>query len=125
MNSSSIGVSVGSNTTNTADFEILDKTKDEDLSNVPEPIIEYQDMKQEMLEFALYQGKLAYISLSRGRSSYYQDAAKLIKESFEQKYSPTWHCIIGTNYGSYCSYELGKIIYMKIGHLQIVLFKHT
>ncbi|KAF5903564.1 Dynein light chain 1, cytoplasmic, partial [Clarias magur] len=29
------------------------------------------------------------------------DVATYIKKEFDKKYSPTWHCIVGRNFGSY------------------------
>ena len=28
-----------------------------------------------------------------------KDIAAYIKKEFDQKYSPTWHCIVGRNFG--------------------------
>ena len=31
-----------------------------------------------------------------------KDIAAFIKKEFDKKYNPTWHCIVGRNFGSYC-----------------------
>lgn len=30
-----------------------------------------------------------------------KDIAAFIKKEFDKKYNPTWHCIVGRNFGSY------------------------
>ncbi|CAB1316978.1 unnamed protein product [Coregonus sp. 'balchen'] len=30
-----------------------------------------------------------------------KDIAAYIKKEFDKKYNPTWHCIVGRNFGSY------------------------
>ena len=96
-----------------------------DLENVPEPVILYRDMIDEQVQYAINQGKLAYLSMSKAGTKYFKDTAYIIKKAFDTKYENTWHCIVGTNYGSYCSYQANHVIMFQIGHLKILLFKHA
>uniref|UniRef100_A0A667Y5C5 Dynein light chain n=1 Tax=Myripristis murdjan TaxID=586833 RepID=A0A667Y5C5_9TELE len=34
-----------------------------------------------------------------------KDIAAFIKKEFDKKYNPTWHCIVGRNFGSYVTHE--------------------
>merc|ERR1711942_193844 len=34
-----------------------------------------------------------------------KDIAGYIKKEFDKKYNPTWHCIVGRNFGSYVTHE--------------------
>lgn len=34
-----------------------------------------------------------------------KDIAAYIKREFDKKYNPTWHCIVGRNFGSYVTHE--------------------
>ena len=34
-----------------------------------------------------------------------QDVAAHIKKEFDKKYNPTWHCIVGRNFGSFVTHE--------------------
>ena len=34
-----------------------------------------------------------------------KDIAAYIKKEFDKKYNPTWHCIVGRNFGSYVTHE--------------------
>ncbi|KAB0366511.1 hypothetical protein FD754_010667 [Muntiacus muntjak] len=51
-----------------------------------------------------------------------EDIAAHIKES-DKKYSPTWHCIVGRNFGSYATRETKHFIYFYLGQVVILLFK--
>ena len=46
-----------------------------------------------------------------------------IKKEFDKKYGPTWHCIVGRNFGSYVTHETKHFIYLYMGQVAILLFK--
>lgn len=52
-----------------------------------------------------------------------KDIAAYIKKEFDKKYSPTWHCIVGRNFGSYVTHETKHFIYFYLGQVAILLFK--
>ncbi|KAF6215626.1 hypothetical protein GE061_010382 [Apolygus lucorum] len=51
------------------------------------------------------------------------DIAAHIKKEFDKKYNPTWHCIVGRNFGSYVTHETRHFIYFYLGQVAILLFK--
>merc|ERR1711966_60438 len=52
-----------------------------------------------------------------------KDVAAHIKKDFDKKYNPTWHCIVGRNFGSYVTHETKHLIYFYLGQVAILLFK--
>jgi dynein light chain LC8-type len=52
-----------------------------------------------------------------------KDVAAHIKKEFDKKYNPTWHCIVGRNFGSYVTHETKNFIYFYLGQVAILLFK--
>lgn len=40
-----------------------------------------------------------------------KDIAAYIKREFDKKYNPTWHCIVGRNFGSYVTHET-KVVFL-------------
>lgn len=52
-----------------------------------------------------------------------KDIAAYIKKEFDKKYGPTWHCIVGRNFGSYVTHETKHFIYFYLGQVAILLFK--
>ncbi|CAL8465437.1 g4973 [Coccomyxa elongata] len=52
-----------------------------------------------------------------------KDIAAAIKKHFDDKYKPTWHCIVGKNFGSYVTHESSHFIYFYIGPQAVLLFK--
>ena len=44
-------------------------------------------------------------------------------QEFDKKYTPTWHCIVGRNFGSYVTHETRHFIYFYLGQVAILLFK--
>ena len=51
-----------------------------------------------------------------------QDAIDIATQALE-KYNPTFHCIVGRNFGSYVTHETKHFIYFYLGQVAILLFK--
>lgn len=49
--------------------------------------------------------------------------SKHIKDKFDEKYGPNWHCVVGKNFSSYVSYESKNYIFFYEGALAILLYK--
>ncbi|KHN86572.1 Dynein light chain 2, cytoplasmic, partial [Toxocara canis] len=49
------------------------------------------------------------------------EIASYMKREFDRICGPTWHCIVGRNFGSHIHYE--KFIHLSIAKIFIVLFK--
>ena len=45
-----------------------------------------------------------------------KDIAAHIKKEFDKKYNPTWHCIVGRNFGSYVTHESKLSIHSKTNY---------
>lgn len=52
-----------------------------------------------------------------------KDIAAYIKKEFDKKYNPTWHCIVGRNFGSFVTHEIRNFIYFYLGQVAILLWK--
>jgi len=52
-----------------------------------------------------------------------KDIAGYIKKEFDRKHNPTWHCVVGRNFGSYVTHETKHFIYFYIGQIAVLLFK--
>merc|ERR1712025_325775 len=44
--------------------------------------------------------------------------------AFIKKYNPTWHCIVGRNFGSYVTHETKHFIYFYLGQARSTLSCH-
>uniref|UniRef100_A0A1I8ABC1 Dynein light chain n=1 Tax=Steinernema glaseri TaxID=37863 RepID=A0A1I8ABC1_9BILA len=51
------------------------------------------------------------------------DVAAHIKETFESRFGPTWHCVVGKSFGSRVSYEQQHFILLKINRTSVMIFK--
>lgn len=52
-----------------------------------------------------------------------KDVAEHIKKEFDKKYGPTWHCIVGKNFGSYVTHETNHFVYFYLDTKAVLLFK--
>lgn len=81
-------------------------------------------MDAERTEEALYVCKSAYAAKLKGDISTWQECSEMIKKEFDTKYGPAWHCVVGSHFGSFVSHESRNIIYVFIGNMGVLLFKH-
>ena len=51
-----------------------------------------------------------------------KDIAAFIKREFDKKCNPTWHCIVGRNFGSYVTHETKVISYFTSCILTRILY---
>ncbi|KAJ9161467.1 hypothetical protein NKR19_g2251 [Coniochaeta hoffmannii] len=72
------------------------------------------DMQAEAIEVA--QEAMAKFTIEK-------DIAQHIKKTFDERKGPTWHCIVGRNFGSFVTHETKHFIYFYLGHCAILLFK--
>eukprot|EP00636_Phaeomonas_parva_P005411 CAMPEP_0118884510 /NCGR_PEP_ID=MMETSP1163-20130328/23322_1 /TAXON_ID=124430 /ORGANISM="Phaeomonas parva, Strain CCMP2877" /LENGTH=90 /DNA_ID=CAMNT_0006822305 /DNA_START=125 /DNA_END=397 /DNA_ORIENTATION=- len=47
--------------------------------------------------------------------------SKLIKEAFDKKYGPTWHCIVGSDFRAFVTHESKHFIFFYIGNGKIAV----
>ncbi|CAH2093348.1 unnamed protein product [Euphydryas editha] len=94
------------------DFSYTDKMCDR------KAVIKNADMSEEMQQDAV---DCATQALEKFNIE--KDIAAFIKKEFDKKYNPTWHCIVGRNFGSYVTHETRHFIYFYLGQVAILLFK--
>lgn len=49
--------------------------------------------------------------------------AELIKSEFDSRWSPSWHVVIGRNFGSFVTHETRCFIYFYLADKAIMMFK--
>eukprot|EP01033_Poteriospumella_lacustris_P007621 gene7621-5479_t len=52
-----------------------------------------------------------------------KDISKHVKTFFDQKYGPTWHCIVGSDFRAFVTHESKHFIFFYIGKTAICLYK--
>ena len=84
------------------------------------------DMMEEMLQEVKNAVESIYVPKKDQRDmkgEYQTIIAKKVKVEMEKKYGPTWHCIVGKNFGADVKYESFHLAYMKRGQDYILLWK--
>ncbi|KAG7337254.1 dynein light chain type 1-domain containing protein [Nitzschia inconspicua] len=81
-------------------------------------VIKNADMSEPMQQDAV---DIASVALSKYNIE--KDVAAYIKKEFDKKHGPTWHVIVGRNFGSYVTHETKHFIYFYLGQVAILLFK--
>ncbi|KAF8571437.1 hypothetical protein P879_02508 [Paragonimus westermani] len=63
-----------------------------------------------------------------------KDIAAYLKKEMDKRYGPTWHCVVGRNFGSpnmtplyltcsYVTHETHSFVYFYLGQSAVLLFK--
>lgn len=86
--------------------------------NPLQPVVKTTDMEPEMLEFAKTTALRA-----RENAITEKEVANEMKSRFEERYLPTWHCIVGRNFGAFVTHESKNFAYFYIGQMGILIFK--
>ncbi|KAK1390462.1 Dynein light chain [Heracleum sosnowskyi] len=81
-------------------------------------VIKSADMKEDMQLQAIDIAIAAY-----EKHSVEKDVAEYIKKEFDKKHGPTWHCIVGKNFGSYVTHETNHFVYFYLDAKAVLLFK--
>ncbi|KAF8582465.1 hypothetical protein K439DRAFT_1661798 [Ramaria rubella] len=84
----------------------------------PKAIIKNVDMAEEM-----QQDSIDIASAALDKFSVEKDIAANVKKEFDRKYGPTWHVVVGKNFGSYVTHETKHFIYFYIGPLAFLIWK--
>lgn len=81
-------------------------------------IIKSADMKDDLQTVAI---NIAIDAFEK--HSVEKDVAEYIKKEFDKKHGPTWHCIVGKNFGSFVTHETNHFIYFYLDTKAVLLFK--
>ncbi|KAI3961161.1 hypothetical protein MKX01_035747 [Papaver californicum] len=81
-------------------------------------LVKSADMKEDMQKEAI---DCAILAIKKHGVE--KDIAEYIKKEFDKKHGPTWHCIVGRNFGSYVTHETHHFVYFYLDQKAILLFK--
>ena len=62
-------------------------------------------------------------ALEKFESDKNTEIAGFIKKEFDRRYHPTWHCIVGKNFGGFVTHELNNYIYFYLDEICIMLWR--
>jgi len=81
--------------------------KDTNLTGIaPKAIIKNVDMSEEM-----QQDSVDVASAALEKYNIEKDIAAQIKKEFDRKHGPTWHVVVGKNFGSYVTHGMSRLVF--------------
>ncbi|CAD5217594.1 unnamed protein product [Bursaphelenchus xylophilus] len=90
--------------------------------NSPKISLKFLDIDSEKAEFA--QKVVAQFLDSLADSKFNTPAlAKALKQAFDQRYGPAWHCAVGSSFGSSVAHEENHFIFFHVDNFAVLLFK--
>lgn len=81
-------------------------------------VVKHGDMSEE-----LQQDAIDCATQALEKFNIEKDIAGYVKKEFDKKHQPTWHCVVGRNFGSYVTHEAKSFLYFYIGQVAFLLFK--
>lgn len=87
-------------------------------SRQPRVVVKSADMPDDMQRKAI---ELALTALDRFELE--RDMAKYLKKEFDNRFQPSWHCIVGRHFGSYVTHEGAGFLYFYIEKTAVLLFR--
>ncbi|KAF8389077.1 hypothetical protein HHK36_025762 [Tetracentron sinense] len=78
------------------------------------------DMPEFMQVHAFRCARRTYDSLEKFSSKH---MAYNMKKEFDRVYGPAWHCIVGSNFGSFVTHSTGCFLYFSIEKIFVLMFK--
>ncbi len=94
--------------------------KDKEEKKNAKVTVKATDMTEEMKKSAV---QVCQSAMEGGGKEKEKDIAGHIKKNFSQLHGPTWHCIVGRNFGSFVTHETNGFIYLYVGKNAVLLFK--
>jgi len=82
-------------------------------------IVSDMDENTEMRTDAFHQANLAMQKFETEK-----DIAKHVKDFFDMKYAPGWHCVVGKSFNAATTYEAKTYAFFQLGPMAILLFKY-
>ncbi|KAG0497460.1 hypothetical protein HPP92_002151 [Vanilla planifolia] len=94
------------------------KPTSEEVTSARRIVLKSADMKEEIQKEAISCALSAF-----DKYIVEKDIAEYIKKEFDKNHGPTWHCIVGRNFGSYVTHETNHFIYFYLDSKAVLLFK--
>jgi dynein light chain LC8-type len=105
--------------TPTSSLDIGQAPKDPSLTGTsPKAIIKNVDMSEEM-----QQDSVDIASAALEKYNIEKDIAAQIKKEFDRKYGPTWHVVVGKNFGSYVTHGMLACLISQSGSSYTPIFR--
>jgi len=60
----------------------------------------------------------------KGEFQRYHEVAQEITQACVEKFGGAWHTIVGKSYGSFVSHEDKNLVYISIGQVLVLTYKH-
>lgn len=87
-------------------------------STIPRIVVKKTDMSEDMQRVAV---ELSLCALSKYELE--RDMARFLKTQFDQRFQPTWHCVVGKHFGSFVTSETSTHIYFYLDNIAVLLFR--
>lgn len=60
----------------------------------------------------------------KGEIKRYNHLAENVADAVREKRQGTWHCIVGKSFGSFVTHEDKSLVYLSLGPVLVLVFRH-
>ena len=105
-----------------------------ELDLVPSAVYHHCDLSPPLVALLTRASRVAYLLHQKAELLYWKDCAERIKRDVESGDAADggggggkvggWHVVVGSSFGSFVSYEAKHCVFMEVGHMKVLAFKH-
>ena len=105
-----------------------------ELDLVPSAVYHHCDLSPHLVGLLTRASRVAYLLHQKAELLYWKDCAERIKRDVESGDAADgaggggkvggWHVVVGSSFGSFVSYEAKHCVFMEVGHMKVLAFKH-
>ena len=102
-----------------------------ELDLVPAAVYHHCDLSPHLISLITRLARQAYLQHQKAELLYWKDCAERIKREVESSEVVDggsrvggWHVVVGSSFGSFVEWEARHCVFMEIGHMKVLVFKH-
>ncbi|PWN37177.1 putative dynein light chain 1, cytoplasmic [Meira miltonrushii] len=118
MSGSTVDTKPGSDVPGSTPASTTGVTSSSHANLIPKAIVKNVDMSDEMQQAAV-----DIASDAMTKYTVEKDIAAHVKKTMDTRFGPTWHAVVGKNYGSYVTHETKHFIYFYLGQIAFLLWR--
>ena len=79
---------------------------------------------EKLKELVISSASTSLKQMARGELKTQHECAKFVRDAVCEQYPGNWHVIVGDGFGSFVTYEAQRVVYVFLGHVGFLVFKH-
>lgn len=79
---------------------------------------------EKLKELVISSASSSLKKMAHGELKTQHECAKFVRDAVCEQYPGNWHVIVGEGFGSFVTYEAQRVVYVFLGQVGFLVFKH-